>query len=55
MMDRKEFGKELQRRTRKFAVRIIRLSSALPNTLVIPVPSFGIFSIPIDNKVRGPA
>jgi four helix bundle protein len=32
-MDNKEFSKELEKRTRKFAVRIIRLSTALPNTL----------------------
>jgi four helix bundle protein len=31
-MDNKEFSKELEKRTRKFAVRIIRLSSVLPNT-----------------------
>jgi four helix bundle protein len=31
-VDIKEFSKELEKRTRKFAVRIIRLSSALPNT-----------------------
>ena len=31
-MDNKQFSKELERRTRKFAVSIIRLSSALPNT-----------------------
>ncbi|UCG81271.1 MAG: four helix bundle protein [Desulfobacterales bacterium] len=31
-MDNKEFSKELEERTRKFAVRIIRLSTALPNT-----------------------
>ncbi len=28
----KEFAKELEKRTREFAVRIIRLSRALPNT-----------------------
>jgi len=28
----KEFSKELERRTRKFAVKIIRLSVTLPNT-----------------------
>ena len=28
----KEFAKELEKRTRKFAVAIIRLSTALPNT-----------------------
>ena len=28
----KAFGKELEKRTRKFAVRIIRLSTSLPNT-----------------------
>jgi len=31
-MDNKEFSKELEKRTRKFAVRIIKLSSKLPNT-----------------------
>jgi four helix bundle protein len=31
-MDNKEFSKELDKRTRKFAVRIIKLSSRLPNT-----------------------
>jgi len=31
-MDNKEFSKELERRTRRFAVKIIRLSTALPNT-----------------------
>ena len=31
-MDNKEFSKELEKRTRQFAVRIIRLSTALPNT-----------------------
>jgi len=31
-MDHKQFAKELEKRTRKFAVRIIRLSTALPNT-----------------------
>ncbi len=31
-MDNIEFSKELEKRTRKFAVRIIRLSTALPNT-----------------------
>jgi hypothetical protein len=30
MMDNKEFAKELEKRTRKFAVRIIHLSSRLP-------------------------
>ncbi|GAI97253.1 unnamed protein product [marine sediment metagenome] len=28
----KEFGKELEQRTKKFAIQIIRLSSKLPNT-----------------------
>ena len=32
-MDNREFGKNLERRTRNFGVRIIRLSSQLPNTL----------------------
>ncbi len=31
-MDNKEFSKELERRTRKFAVSAIQLSIALPNT-----------------------
>ena len=31
-MDNKEFSEKLEKRTRKFAVRIIRLSAALPNT-----------------------
>ena len=31
-MNNKEFSKELEKRTRKFAVRIIRLSASLPNT-----------------------
>ncbi len=31
-MDIKEFSKELEKRTRKFAVQIIRLSVTLPNT-----------------------
>ena len=30
-MDRKDFAKELEKRTRKFAVQIIRLSVKLPN------------------------
>jgi len=30
--DNKEFGKELEKRTLKFAVRVIRLSTSLPNT-----------------------
>ncbi len=30
--DNKQFAKELERRTLKFAVRIIRLSTSLPNT-----------------------
>ena len=32
VVDNKEFGKELEKRTRKFAVRIIRLSMKLPDT-----------------------
>jgi four helix bundle protein len=32
MMDNKQFAKELEKRTRQFAVRIIKLSSCLPNT-----------------------
>ena len=31
-MSRKEFAKKLEKRTRKFAVQIIRLSTKLPNT-----------------------
>src|SRR5210317_391763 len=31
-MDNKEFSKKIEKRTRKFAVRIIKLSSHLPNT-----------------------
>ena len=31
-MDNKRFGKELEERTKKFAVRIIRLLITLPNT-----------------------
>ncbi len=31
-MDNKEFSKELEKRTRKFGVRVIRLSTILPNT-----------------------
>jgi four helix bundle protein len=31
-MDNKEFGKELENRTKKFAIRIIRLSISLPNS-----------------------
>ena len=30
--DNKNFAKELEKRTRKFAVKIIRLSASLPNT-----------------------
>ena len=32
VVENKEFSKELEKRTRKFAVRIIRLSTKLPNT-----------------------
>jgi four helix bundle protein len=32
-MDNKEFAKEMERRTREFAVRIIRLSTKLPDSL----------------------
>ena len=32
VMDNKKFGKELEKRTREFAVSIIRLSRTLPNT-----------------------
>lgn len=31
-MNNKEFGKSLEKRTRKFAINIIRLSQTLPNT-----------------------
>ena len=31
-MERKQFAKDLEKRTRKFAVQIIRLSIRLPNT-----------------------
>ncbi len=31
-MDNKEFSKELEKRTRKFAVKIIKISAQLPNT-----------------------
>jgi len=31
-MERKQFAKDLEKRTRKFAVRIIRLSTTLPGT-----------------------
>jgi four helix bundle protein len=31
-MDRKQFAKDLEKRTRKFAVKIIRLSITLPKT-----------------------
>ena len=31
-MDNKQFGKKLEKRTREFALRIIRLSIELPNT-----------------------
>ena len=31
-MDNKEFSRELERRTRDFAVRIIKVSTSLPNT-----------------------
>ena len=31
-MDNKEFSRELEKRTRKFAVQIIKLSARLPNT-----------------------
>ena len=31
-MDNKEFAKELEKRTREFAIRIILLSRTLPNT-----------------------
>ena len=31
-MDRKKFAKDLEKRTRRFAVNIIRLSLTLPNT-----------------------
>jgi len=31
-MENKEFGKQLERRTKVFAINIIKLSSSLPNT-----------------------
>ena len=31
-MDNKEFSRELEKRTRKFAIQIIKLSAKLPNT-----------------------
>ena len=31
-MDNKSFGKEMEKRTKEFALRIIRLSSTLPST-----------------------
>jgi four helix bundle protein len=31
-MSRKQFAKELEKRTRLFAVRIIKISAKLPNT-----------------------
>lgn len=31
-MDNKEFGKQLENRTKKFAINIIRLSSSLPDS-----------------------
>jgi len=31
-MERKQFAKDLEKRTRKFAVQIIRLSTTLPGT-----------------------
>jgi four helix bundle protein len=31
-MDNKEFGKQLEDRTKKFAINVIKLSSLLPNT-----------------------
>ena len=31
-MDNKEFSKQLEKRTKEFAIKIIRLSTALPNT-----------------------
>ena len=31
-MDNKEFGKQLEKRTKKFAIAIIKLSSSLPNS-----------------------
>ena len=36
-MDNKEFAKELEKRTRNFAIRIIKLSAKLPNTPEGPV------------------
>ena len=31
-MDNKEFGKQLENRTKKFAINVIELSALLPNT-----------------------
>ena len=31
-MERKQFAKDLEKRTRKFAVQIVRLSITLPNS-----------------------
>jgi four helix bundle protein len=36
-MDNKEFGKELERRTRDFAIRVIGISVILPNTLEVRI------------------
>jgi hypothetical protein len=40
-MDNKQFAKELEKRTRDFAVRIIRLSAVLPNAPEGKVVPFG--------------
>jgi len=32
-MDNKELGKELERRTRKFAVQVVKTSAMLPNSV----------------------
>jgi hypothetical protein len=46
-INNKEFAKELKKRTRKSAVRIIHLSSQLPNTpegnVMMNVVSFSLF------------
>lgn len=36
-MDNKKFGKELEIRTKTFAINVIRLSTSLPNTLELRV------------------
>lgn len=36
-MDNKEFGKELERRTKKYAISILKLSAKLPNSIEVKV------------------